>query len=98
LQPVILQGSGTQVGAGNDPMSLHREFFPGMRVVRAWDMPDGGAQRLAGVANASRSPERWNGGRQQRLEQGHHPRGLAVVHGLVGYVQHGLHAGAVAGV
>jgi ubiquinone/menaquinone biosynthesis C-methylase UbiE len=46
-------GEGLDVGAGNDPMSLYREFFPGMRGVRAWDLPDGDAQYLAGVADCS---------------------------------------------
>lgn len=46
-------GEGIDIGAGNDPMSLYREFFPGMRGVRAWDLPDGDAQLLAGVADES---------------------------------------------
>lgn len=46
-------GAGIDIGAGSDPMSLYREFFPGMRDVRAWDLPDGDAQLLAGVAAES---------------------------------------------
>jgi len=46
-------GQGIDVGAGNDPISLYRELFPAMGQVRAWDMPDGDAQLLAGVADES---------------------------------------------
>jgi SAM-dependent methyltransferase len=46
-------GSGIDIGAGNDPVSLYGEFFPGMRALRAWDMPDGDAQLLADVDNES---------------------------------------------
>jgi len=44
-------GNGIDIGAGTDPISLYREFFPGMRDVRVWDLPDGDAQFLAGVAD-----------------------------------------------
>lgn len=46
-------GSGMDIGAGTDPISLYRELFPAMRELRAWDMPDGDAQLLAGVADES---------------------------------------------
>lgn len=46
-------GSGIDIGAGNDPVSLYGEFFPGMRELRAWDLPDGDAQMLADVADES---------------------------------------------
>jgi SAM-dependent methyltransferase len=46
-------GAGIDIGAGADPISLYRELFPGMREVRAWDMPDGDAQMLAGLADNS---------------------------------------------
>jgi len=46
-------GNGIDVGAGNDPISQYHEFFPGMRDVRVWDMPDGDAQLLAGVPDAA---------------------------------------------
>jgi SAM-dependent methyltransferase len=46
-------GAGIDIGAGNDPVSLYLELFPGMREVRAWDMPDGDAQLLEGVASDS---------------------------------------------
>jgi SAM-dependent methyltransferase len=46
-------GDGIDVGAGNDSISQYHEFFPGMRSLRAWDIPDGDAQLLAGVADES---------------------------------------------
>lgn len=46
-------GHGIDIGAGNDPISLYAEWFPGMRQVRAWDLPDGDAQFLQGVADES---------------------------------------------
>lgn len=46
-------GSGIDIGAGNDPISLYSELFSGMRSLRSWDMPDGDAQLLAGVADES---------------------------------------------
>lgn len=46
-------GDGIDIGAGNDPVSLYGEFFPGMRELRAWDLPDGDAQLLADVADES---------------------------------------------
>ncbi|WP_176046421.1 class I SAM-dependent methyltransferase [Burkholderia sp. BCC1644] len=46
-------GDGIDVGAGDDSIAQYQEFFPGMRSVRAWDMPDGDAQHLAGVPDES---------------------------------------------
>lgn len=46
-------GAGIDIGAGNDPIALYREFFPAMQAVRAWDLPDGDAQLLEGVAGQS---------------------------------------------
>lgn len=46
-------GDGIDIGAGNDPVSLYAEFFPGMRKVRAWDVQDGDAQLLVGVTDES---------------------------------------------
>ncbi len=46
-------GSGIDIGAGNYPVSLYGEFFPGMRALRAWDIPDGDAQILADVDDES---------------------------------------------
>lgn len=46
-------GTGIDVGCGPDPLSLYAEFFPGMGQVRNWDFPDGDAQYLEGVPDAS---------------------------------------------
>jgi SAM-dependent methyltransferase len=46
-------GVGIDIGAGGDPLSNYREFFPGMREVKSWDLPDGDAQLMSGVANNS---------------------------------------------
>jgi SAM-dependent methyltransferase len=46
-------GIGMDIGAGPDPVSLYGEFFPGLRECRGWDLPDGDAQLLAGVADNS---------------------------------------------
>lgn len=44
-----LRGHGVDIGAGNDPLRLP-ESVPGS--VRAWDVDDGDAQQMAGVADA----------------------------------------------
>jgi len=46
-------GTGIDVGCGSDPLSLYAEFFPRMGQVRNWDLPDGDAQYLEGVPDAS---------------------------------------------
>ena len=46
-------GNGIDIGAGNDSIGLYAEWFPGMRQVRAWDLPDGDAQLLQSVADES---------------------------------------------
>lgn len=46
-------GDGIDIGAGGDPVSNYREFFPGMKTVRDWDLPDGDAQFMASVPNNS---------------------------------------------
>jgi SAM-dependent methyltransferase len=46
-------GEGIDIGAGNDSISLYRELFPSMGGVRAWDMPDGDAQYMEGIADES---------------------------------------------
>ncbi len=38
------------VGSGHDPLEAYRGLWPGMVSVRSWDVGDGDAQRLAGVA------------------------------------------------
>ncbi|MFN8701071.1 MAG: tetratricopeptide repeat protein [Rhodospirillales bacterium] len=46
-------GQGIDIGAGSDPISLYAEQFPRMTGLRVWDMPDGDAQKLATIADAS---------------------------------------------
>jgi SAM-dependent methyltransferase len=46
-------GHGMDIGAGPDALSQYHEFFPLMRSCRAWDLPDGDAQLMAGVADQS---------------------------------------------
>jgi tetratricopeptide (TPR) repeat protein len=46
-------GAGIDIGAGSDPISLYAEQFPRMTGLRVWDMPDGDAQKLATIADAS---------------------------------------------
>lgn len=46
-------GAGIDIGAGPDPISLYAEFFPLMRSLKIWDMPDGDAQLLASATDAS---------------------------------------------
>jgi SAM-dependent methyltransferase len=47
------RGDGIDIGAGRDPLGSLRELFPAMRSCRAWDVEDGDAQFLHGVADAS---------------------------------------------
>jgi SAM-dependent methyltransferase len=44
-------GEGIDIGAGSDPLSLYGEQFPGMRSLRIWDVADGDAQKMAGIAD-----------------------------------------------
>ncbi len=46
-------GDGIDIGAGPDPLNHYSEFFPGMRSCRSWDLPDGDAQHMPGIANSS---------------------------------------------
>lgn len=46
-------GEGIDIGAGPDAIGQYVELFPGMRSCRAWDKPDGDAQLLVGIADAS---------------------------------------------
>lgn len=56
-QPAFLTryfvGEGIDIGAGPDGLSKYVGVFPLLRAVRDWDLPDGDAQHLAGVADAS---------------------------------------------
>jgi SAM-dependent methyltransferase len=46
-------GDGIDIGAGSDSLGNYREQFPAMRSCRAWDLQDGDAQLMPGVADAS---------------------------------------------
>ena len=46
-------GSALDIGAGPDGLSRHVGMFPLLREVRDWDLPDGDAQYLNGVADSS---------------------------------------------
>ncbi len=46
-------GHGIDIGAGRDSLGNQRPFFPGLASCKAWDLPDGDAQLLATVADAS---------------------------------------------
>jgi SAM-dependent methyltransferase len=48
-----LIGNGIDIGAGPDCIAQYHEFFPLMRSCRAWDLPDGDAQLMAGVPDSS---------------------------------------------
>jgi SAM-dependent methyltransferase len=44
-------GEGIDIGGKPDPLAIYREFFPLMNNVRTWDLEDGDAQFLNGVAD-----------------------------------------------
>ncbi|HQT67181.1 MAG: SAM-dependent methyltransferase [Rhodospirillales bacterium 20-60-12] len=44
-------GSGIDIGGAPDPLWLYQEFFPRMGPIRVWDLADGDAQFMAGVAD-----------------------------------------------
>lgn len=46
-------GDGIDIGSGPDPLAQCHEFFPLMKSCRAWDLKDGDAQKMSGVADAS---------------------------------------------
>ncbi|RKP58451.1 tetratricopeptide repeat protein [Pararobbsia silviterrae] len=46
-------GDGIDIGCGPDPLSKVSDFFPLMRTVRPWDLPDGDAMLMDGVADDS---------------------------------------------
>lgn len=46
-------GDGIDIGSGPDPLAQYHEFFPLMKSCRAWDLKDGDAQLMAGVADRS---------------------------------------------
>lgn len=46
-------GKGIDLGRGPDPISLYAELFPRVEQVKSWDLPEGDAQYLRGVPDAS---------------------------------------------
>ena len=46
-------GDGIDIGSGPDPLAQYHDFFPLMKSCRAWDLKDGDAQDMAGVADQS---------------------------------------------
>ena len=46
-------GHGVDIGGKPDPLSLYAGLFPLIRSVRVWDLEDGDAQLMAGVADDS---------------------------------------------
>jgi SAM-dependent methyltransferase len=44
-------GRGIDIGGAPDPLTLHAGFFPRMGAVDIWDLPQGDAQDMAGVAD-----------------------------------------------
>jgi SAM-dependent methyltransferase len=44
-------GMGIDIGCGTDPISMYGEMFPRMTGLKAWDVPDGDAQFMKGVAD-----------------------------------------------
>ena len=45
------RGYGIDIGAGNDQIGRYTQQFPLMTGLKAWDMPDGDAQLMEGVAD-----------------------------------------------
>jgi SAM-dependent methyltransferase len=44
-------GDGVDIGGKPDPLLLYRELFPLIRSVRTWDLEDGDAQLMSGIAD-----------------------------------------------
>jgi SAM-dependent methyltransferase len=47
----FLVGAGIDIGCGTDPISLYGELFPRMTQLKMWDVADGDAQFMPGVAD-----------------------------------------------
>lgn len=47
------KGDGIDIGCGNDPLSKYSQQFPLMTGLRPWDLPDGDAQLMASVNDAT---------------------------------------------
>jgi SAM-dependent methyltransferase len=50
FQTRFFVGEGIDIGAGNDPLGQYRDMFPAITSIRHWDMDDGDAQELGGLA------------------------------------------------
>lgn len=48
-----LVGEGIDIGSGSDSLSQYCEFFPLVKSIRSWDLVDGDAQFMQGVADNS---------------------------------------------
>jgi len=48
-----LVGEGIDIGAGNDAIGMFAQMLPLMTSLRAWDLPDGDAMLMEGVADES---------------------------------------------
>jgi ubiquinone/menaquinone biosynthesis C-methylase UbiE len=46
-------GDGIDIGAGEDTIGQYYEFFPLMKSCRGWDLPDGDAQLMESIADAT---------------------------------------------
>ena len=46
-----LSGDGIDIGSGDDPLSAYMELFPLIKSCRSWDLANGDAQFMEGVAN-----------------------------------------------
>jgi len=46
-------GNGIDIGAGSDPISNYKAFFPGINTARDWDRKDGDAHYMNGIADNS---------------------------------------------
>jgi SAM-dependent methyltransferase len=44
-------GKGIDIGCGPDPLSKYSQQFPLMTDLKAWDLPDGDAQKMSSVAD-----------------------------------------------
>lgn len=44
-------GSGIDIGGKPDPLVLYKELFPGITSIKTWDLEDGDARYMAGVAD-----------------------------------------------
>jgi SAM-dependent methyltransferase len=47
------RGRGVDIGGKPDPLILYTEFFPLLTEVKTWDLEDGDAQKMEGVADES---------------------------------------------